>query len=111
VSTTTKNELTVLTELSQLIEFNIRMLKDAEAGDWEKVKASEAAREKMISSFYKNAEKHYHKDVISSATQELLSVNEKLKQLAIRAREETRSQLNDLSKGKAAIDAYNKHTR
>ncbi len=100
-----------MTELSQLIELNIRMLKDAEAGNWERVKETENLREKMIGSFYKNAEKHYNKDVISSATHELLSVNEKLKQLAIRAREETRSQLNGLSKGKAAIDAYNKNTR
>ncbi|HHO59179.1 MAG TPA: flagellar protein FliT [Thiotrichales bacterium] len=98
-------------KLAQLIEHNSRMLKDAEAGNWQQVTEAEIKRQHLIDAFYSGASDIHETSVIASATQELLLVNEKLKKLAIEAREQVRGELSELGKGKTAINAYNKHSR
>ncbi len=98
-------------KLSELIKHNNRMLKDAEAGNWEKVTENEIIRQQLIKTFYSVTSNVRESAVIASATHELLLVNEKLKELAIQARDKVKTDLTRTGKSRAAIDAYAKHMR
>ncbi len=106
-----QNELSILTEITELIEHNTRMLKDAEAGNWESVRQAEVERESMIQTFYAHARQNQRHQAIAQATRELIRVNERLKQLAIEARDKAQNELAELSKSKVAISAYEKNRR
>ncbi len=102
---------TTADRLNKLIEHNNRMLKDAEAGHWEKVTENEIIRQQLIKTFYSVGSNVRESAAIASATHELLLVNEKLKKLAAQARDKVKTDLTRIGKGKAAIDAYAKHMR
>ncbi len=96
-------------KLIELVEFNRQMLKDAEAGSWEKVTENEITRQALIKDFYSVASEEYEATALASATQELLQLNEKLKKYAGKARDKLKNDIAALGKGKAAISAYEKH--
>ncbi len=98
-------------KLRELIAHNSQMLKDAESGEWEKVNRNEVIREKLIKAFYSTASEIHEAETIESATHELLLVNEKLKKLAVEARDKVTTELNEIGRGKAAVSAYTKHMR
>lgn len=98
-------------KLTELAEHNKQMLKDAEAGNWEKVTENECIRQQLIKAFYSVTPEEHEAATVASATQELLLVNEKLKQLACNARDKVKKDLAGLEKGKAAVNAYAKHMR
>jgi len=98
-------------KLDEIIAFNSRMIKAAEAGNWDVVTDSEKLRQQLIKAFYSQTPPVTDEAVLSHATQELLDVNEKLKQLAIQARDNVKTELNDLTKGREAVSAYTKYSR
>ena len=106
-----KQMVDLLAEVNKLLEHNSAMLNMAKKGEWEKVKEAEAQREGMINHLYQHAVDYPDKQVIQKATTELIEVNEKLKKLAIQARDSARDELAEMSKGKAAISAYEKNRR
>lgn len=96
-------------KLQQLMAHNEKTLKYAEAGDWEKVTENEKIRQQLIKSFYSSSSDEHDTVALANATQELLLVNEKLKQLAINARDKVSTERNDINKGKQAINAYTRN--
>ena len=98
-------------KLTELVEHNSNMLKDAEAGNWEKVTENEFIRQQLIKAFYSLISGVHETAAVASATKELLLVNEKLTQLACKARDKVNINLDELGKGKSAIYAYAKHMR
>lgn len=97
--------------LAELVEHNKMMLRDADAGDWEKLTENEIIRQQMIKAFYSSSLDSSDAAAIANATRELLLVNEELTKLVCRARDGVEKDLADLGKGKAAINAYSKHIR
>lgn len=98
-------------KLKELIAHNSQMLKDAESGHWDKVNKNEVIREQLVKAFYSNAAEVHETATIESATHELLLVNEKLKKLAIEARDKVKQELGEIGRGKAAVSAYTKNMR
>lgn len=98
-------------KLTELVEHNKKMLKDAEAGNWEKVSESEFIRQQLITAFYSVPSAVHETEAVASATQEMLLLNEKLKQLAFKARDNINKDLAGLGKGKTAVNAYARHVR
>ena len=96
-------------KLTELVDHHRQMLKDAESGNWEKVTENEVTRQILIKDCYSGASEEYEVTALVSATQELLKVNEELKQYAEKARDTLKKDLAALGKGKAAISAYAKH--
>ncbi len=97
--------------INELLEHNKKMVEDAEAGNWEKVTENEIIRQQLIKTFYSATSNIPKSATIDSATHELLLVNEKLKQLAVKARNKVSADLAEIGKSKVAIDAYTKHMR
>jgi hypothetical protein len=93
-------------KLTELVEHNSNMLKDAEAGNWEKVTENEIIRQQLIKAFYSVISGLDETAAVASATKELVLVNEKLTQFACKARDKVKMNLAELGKGKSAINAY-----
>ena len=98
-------------KLTELVEHNKQMLKDAEAGDWEKVTENEFIRQQLINAFYSVPSAVHETETVTSAIQEIILINENLTQLACKARDNVKKDLAGLGKGKTAINAYAKHVR
>lgn len=98
-------------ELEELLEHNSRMLKDAEAGNWDQVSERERIRQQLIKTFYSKQPLPHQAAMVASATLELQRVNERLTKLAMEARDKVTTELSEMGKNKAAISAYNKHSR
>lgn len=98
-------------KLVELVQHNKQMLKDAEAGNWEKVAENEVIREQLIKAFYSLSADADEAATVATATQELLHVNEEITQLAREAKEQLKNELCEIGRGKSAVNAYTKHMR
>ena len=98
-------------KLTVLVEHDSQMLKDAEAGNWEKVAENECVRQQLIKEFYSVSSDERETEAVASATKELLLLNKKLLQLTSKARDKVKNDLVEMGKGKAAINTYAKHIR
>lgn len=98
-------------KLTELVEHNKKMLRDARAGNWETLAENEIIRQQMIRAFYSSGVNTSDKASIANATRELLLVNEELTKLVTEARDMVGNELAELGKGKIAINAYVKHMR
>lgn len=96
-------------KLTELVEHNSQMLKDAEAGNWDIVTNNECVRQLLIKDFYSVSSDERETEAVASATKELLLHNKKLIQLTSKARDKVKNDLVELGKGKAAINTYAKH--
>ena len=89
-----------LNQLVELVEYNRDMLKNAEAGNCDKVIEAELLR--------KNVESLPD---VGRATRELLQINKSLEELATSARNAITSEAESTQKGQKAVNAYIKNIR
>lgn len=99
-----------LNQLAELVEYNRDMLKNAEAGSWDKVIEAEILRKKMFDAFYTTAGVEGLPGV-ESATRELLQINKSLEELATSARKAISNETVSSYKGQKAVNAYIKNIR
>lgn len=97
-------------QLSDLVEHHRVMLEDAEKGDWEKVIKDDLLRRNKLRALYSSTEVHNLPD-ISSATQEMLLINQKLEKLALTAKQEVSTAAVSINKGRRAVGFYERHVR
>jgi hypothetical protein len=99
-----------LSQLVELVEYNRDMLRNAEAGNWDKVIEAEILRKKMFDAFYTT---HGEKNLpdVASATRELLQINTSLEELATAARKAITSEAVSTLKGQKAVNAYTRNVR
>ncbi|MBL4711604.1 MAG: flagellar protein FliT [Gammaproteobacteria bacterium] len=100
--------IVTIDKLTELLSHNKQMLKDAEAGNWEKLTVSESIRQRLIEDYF-SVKIDPHDETVVAATQNLLKVNERIKELASKARDHVTKSLVGLEKGKVAVNAYAKH--
>ena len=99
-----------LNQLVELVEYNRDMLKNAEAGNWDKVIEAELLRKNMFEAFYTTPGVENLPEV-DSATRELLQINKSLEELATSARNAITSEAESTQKGQKAVNAYIKNIR
>jgi len=93
-------------KISDLIRHSHAMLEHAEAGEWETLAEDEAVRRDLINTFFSNPSNVANEPEISTAIQELLLINDKLEKLTTDARNEAKTAVNSISKGRKAVNAY-----
>lgn len=98
-----------LTErLAELLQHNRSMLKNAEAGEWDKVMEEEIKRREMLNAFYSSTDVQLVPGVVS-ATRKMLLLNQQIDELAESAKEEIKTEAVSINKGLRAVNAYTKH--
>ncbi|MCG6939218.1 MAG: flagellar protein FliT [Gammaproteobacteria bacterium] len=96
-------------KLTELVEHNKQMLRDAEDGNWEKVTENELIRQQLLKVFYSESSEEYEAEDIINAIQEIFLINQEMTRLVWKARDKVKNVIAELGKGKAAINAYTKH--
>lgn len=99
-----------LNQLLELVEYNRDMLKNAEAGHWDKVIGAEMLRKSMFDAFYSTPGIERLPEV-TGATLELLQINKSLEKLAVTARKAVTSEAVSTYQGQKAVNAYTRNTR
>ena len=95
-------------QMTELLEHNHEMLKDAQEGQWDKVIEAEVLRNTMMKSFY-TTEGITQIPGIDNATSEMLSISKQLEQLANDAKQTAACEAQSINKGRNAISAYVQH--
>ena len=95
-------------QMTELLEHNHEMLKDAQEGQWDEVIEAEVLRNTMMKSFYSTRGVAEMPD-IHNATNEMLSINRELEQLANAAKHTVAGETQSINKGRNAISAYARH--
>jgi hypothetical protein len=106
----TKHQDELNSQLFELVEYNRDMLKNAEAGNWDKVIEAEILRKNMFGAFYTTPGVESLPDV-TRATRELLQINKSLEELAASARKAVTNEAVSTYKGQKAVNAYTKNVR
>lgn len=97
-------------QVLELLQHNRVMLKNAEAGHWDKVIEAEILRRDMLDTLYLSSGVQ-HIPGITSATSEMLLINQKLEELAVAAKQSITTETMSINKGRRALNAYEKHVR
>ena len=97
--------------ISDLIEHSHSMLRHAEAGEWDTVVNDEVIRRQLINTFFSEPSNIANEPEISSAIQQLLLINDKLEKLSIDARDEAKTEVNSITSGRKAVNAYADNAR
>lgn len=97
-------------QLSELTDINHSMLKNAEAGNWDKVMDAEISRSKMLEALYSTSNIHNTPGIVS-ATREMILINQELEKLAKLAHASAATEVISINRGRSAINAYEKNLR
>ena len=108
--TSTKHQDELNIQLVDLVEYNRDMLKNAQAGNWDKVIEAEILRKSMFEAFYTAAGVESLPDV-ARATRELLQINKSIQELAASARKAVTNEAVSTYKGQKAVNAYTRNVR
>ena len=92
--------------ISVLLEHSHAMLGHAEAGEWKTVVKDEMIRRQLINTFFSKASNLADEAELHKCLQELLQINDRLQQLAAHAREGVKAEVNTISDGRQAVNAY-----
>jgi len=92
--------------ITDLFEHSHAMLRHAEAGEWTTVVKDEVIRRQLIDTFFSNASNLADEAELRKCLQELLQINHRLQQLAEHARDRVKAEVNTISEGRKAVNAY-----
>ena len=93
-------------QLHKAIECSEIMLKDAEAGNWEKVFDIEAQRSALLEKLFSGADKENNVQDMDDKIRKIIAINKKLEAITMQARDNTRDELSSMNKGRHAVSLY-----
>ncbi len=93
-------------QLHKAIECSETMLKDAEAGNWEKVYNIEAQRSVLLEKLFSGTGKENNVQDMDEKIRKIIAINKKLEAITMRARDNTRDDISSMNKGRSAVSLY-----
>ena len=97
--------------MTELLSRSQEMLKHAQAGEWEVVIEEEVQRRHLLEKFFSMPSNVKNLPGIAEAIREMLSLNEKLQKIAIKARKNANDEADAIFSGRRAVGAYAKNSR
>ncbi len=82
------------------------MLKDAAAGNWNKVIDIEVKRSELLEQLFSGSIQHHNVVDIDNKIQKIIDINKQLEKITLKARENSRSEISTISKGRHAVNMY-----
>lgn len=86
------------------------MLQDAKAGNWEKVMRYENKRSELLEQLFSGSAEDNSVAGMDQKIQKIIDLNTQLEAITREAREETRSSMASMSKGRQAVNMYAQHS-
>jgi hypothetical protein len=86
------------------------MLKDAEAGEWDKVISIETQRSKLLEKLFSGSHEDNNITEMDNKIRKIIDINNKLEEIAMNARESASNDVASICKGRNALDQYSKNS-
>ena len=97
-------------QLQSVIKFSETMLKDAEAGNWDRVIDIETERGKLLERLFSNTEQNNTVADMDDKIRKIIHINEQLEAIAITAREYACNDVAEINKGRSAVAMYGQNS-
>ncbi len=97
-------------QLQKAVKCSEIMLKDAEAGNWDKVVNIEAQRSELLEKLFSGAHQENNADDMDDKIRKIIAINEKLEAITLKARDSTGEEIASMSKGRKAVNLYAQNT-
>ncbi len=98
------------TQLQNAVKCSEIMLKNAEAGNWDKVFDIEAQRSDLLERLFSGSKQENSVEDIDDKIRKIIDINKKLEAITLEARDNTRNDIASISKGRHAINLYEQNT-
>ena len=86
------------------------MLKDAQVGNWNNVIEFETQRRELLDKLFSAPYQNKNVDDMDNKIRKIIAINNKLEDVALKAREDARNSLSAINKGRNAISLYGKNS-
>ncbi len=93
-------------QLQSAITCSEIMLKDAQAGNWDRVFDIEAQRSELLEKLFSSENQGNSIDDMDARIREIIAINKKLEAITLQARDNAREDIASINKGRHAIDSY-----
>ena len=93
-------------KLLEVFDYSEAMLKDAEAGNWDKVIATEAERSACLTKLFLVSSIEDFTDENENKIRQILNLNEKIESITVDARENIRKDIGSIGKGRKVVELY-----
>jgi len=97
-------------QLLEAIGFSETMLRDAEAGNWENVIATEAERSACLTRLFSGSSADGFSAENKNRIRQILSINEKIASITIDARNNIRKEIGSVSIGRKVVELYSQNS-
>ena len=97
-------------QLQNAIECSEIMLKDAEAGNWDKVFEIETRRSNLLKKLFSSPERENNVADMDDKIREIIAINKKLEAITLKARDDAQKGIASISKGRQAVNLYAQNT-
>jgi len=98
-------------QLLNALEHSETMLKDAEAGNWEKVIDMEAQRSELLKKLFSSPYGNNNIADIDNKIKKIIDINNKLETVAAEARDNAANDITSINKGRHAVSLYAQNIR
>lgn len=92
-----------------LVSHSTTMLEQAEAGQWDNVSKAEQARRQLLNKLFADPSSNTGVPEINATIEEIISINKKLEDLAIAARDKAKTEMDKITYGRRAVSNYASH--
>jgi len=97
-------------QLQTAIECSETMLRDAEAGNWDKVFEIETRRSNLLKKLFSSPQQENNVEDIDNKIKEIIAINKKLEAITLKARDEAHNGIASINKGRRAVNLYAQNT-
>jgi len=97
-------------QLQNAVKCSETMLKDAEAGNWEKVYEIEAQRSELLGKLFSSSSQEINVDDMDDKIRKIIAINKKLEAITVKARDNVHNDIASINKGRQAVSLYAQNT-
>jgi len=94
--------------MHDLVAHSNSMLEQAKAGEWDNVTKAEQARQVLLNKLFSDKSSNGIPE-INDTIEKIISINKKLEDLAIAARDKARMEMDNIKYGRRALNSYAEH--
>lgn len=97
-------------QLQNAINYSETMLKDARAGNWDKVSEIETQRSDLLKKLFSNASQSNTVEDMDDKIRKIIAINEKIEAITVAARDIVHNDISSMNKGRQAVNLYTQNT-
>jgi len=97
-------------QLQNAVVCSQTMLKDAKAGNWEKVFEIEIQRRDLLEKLFSSSRQENNIEDMDDKIRQIIAINKQLETITLKARDSARSDITSISKGRHAVSSYAQNT-